>query len=496
MKGLDLDEAKARGGLPTAEELVRRMQAVPPTQRGGCAYYLIWTGAALSAIFSATVATSQTWLPGTAVPAESWHLMTTLLILAGLKMRSVLRRAQATEAAFLLREGPKALPAFVELLGWPDRRVRDAARAWLTATLPHISEADAAGLSEAHRARLYDALNAVEAQRNPEFVTAVLRALPTFAGEGALGPLYRLRRLPGLTSAWRRVRQQALAVAEAVERRIYEMRLRARASGVRDVHEDAGEVAQSGRRVGFGEELGVQPQMRLGFLLAAWLVIVPLGLLECIRAFREGAVLEALGYALVAGAATQLHRVTLLGRHRRLVQKLLEEDDIRAVGRLAEAAVWPDERVAAAAISSLTRLLPRMTAGDAGLLTTAQREHLYSLLTRWRAEKYPEAAVAVLEALQKIGDVRAIRPVRELAEARGVSARMAAVKAAAQACLPVLLERARANTDPQVLLRPVEAPGPPAEMLLRPVEGRPSVDQSLLVQPASPPETDQVPERS
>lgn len=467
------------------EELAGLIRAFRPADRPGLVYYLLW-----AATYAATAVTVTGWLTGDVTwPYDILSATAASLWVLALYVRRLLRIVHSTQISLELSGlHVTVFPPLVQLLEWPHPMVRDVARRWLTSRLPRASPEDLDALSPANKACLYDCLTFRNAIRWPGFVAAILQALPNFADERALKPLHRMTRLPGWWKRLREVRDQARSVVAEVEHRVYQQR-RAQASQTLSSNQtQSGDASTRRERQAFGEELGFQPQMRLGFLIAAWAVIVPFGLVKGYQSLLSGAWLETILYGGLALAASQLHRVTLLGRHRQMVRKLLQEKDVRAVGRIAEALVWPDEQVRTAAISALTRLLPQLTEDDASLLTTAQRQCLYVLLDRSVALQHPEAAVVLLQALERIGDVAAIRPVRALAESSERTARMAAVKEAAQRCLPVLLERARRNTDPQILLRPAEALGPPEEVLLRPVTGPTAGDNSRLVRPADPTE--------
>jgi hypothetical protein len=284
----------------------------------------------------------------------------------------------------------------------------------------------------------------------------------------------------------------ARALLNRIEARILAQRAPQEA-GARSAGAASDDVETAKAKGEFGDELGFRPQMRFAFLVAMWLTAVPFGAVYGIRSLIAGAWSDAVGYFLIAALSTQLYRVTMFSRHAKLARQLLAEQDVSAVGRLAEAAGWPDARVRAAALSSLARLLPRLKASDARILTTAQRGCLHGLLNAATARAHPEVVVALLRALEQVGDLAAVPFVRNLANLSDASARTVAVRDAARECLPALLERARFNTDPQVLLRPAEAPGPPDETLLRPVYPGLDADAETLVRPAEP---DEAPEQA
>jgi hypothetical protein len=175
-------------------------------------------------------------------------------------------------------------------------------------------------------------------------------------------------------------------------------------------------------------------------------------------------------------AATQLQR--------KAVSALAKYDDIRAVGRLAEALEFQDKNVAAVAEPKLTELLPRLQPCDAGLLNDAQRRSLDRALLKHRK---PELVIAILKALQQVGDAKSLEPVEKLAGGQGRTGRDGRVVNAAVDCVPALKLRAQAERDAQTLLRPVLS-GDPEGTLLRPAHGPGTADPQVLLRPASNPD--------
>lgn len=227
------------------------------------------------------------------------------------------------------------------------------------------------------------------------------------------------------------------------------------------------------------------PGMRAGYLLAAWLVIVPyLGYRACASLlageWRQGAL-----FILFTLLATQLHRITLTPQQTELARMLAKFDDVQAVGRLAEALEWPDVETRHLAAEALTRLLPRLKASDAALLNPAQRACLYEALTPANVSGNAVFQVAILQGLQQIGDADAVPYVQRLANMTPNSASRKWVQETAQECLPFLLERAEQRRSHQTLLRASAPAGTPSEMLLRPAGGTPETDPQKLLRASS-----------
>lgn len=400
--------------------------------------------------------------------------------------------------------GPANIGALVSALKWPERRVRDAARTRLTALLPAASADDAAQLTDEQRSFLFDRLRESQAQADPDFVVAVLAALPTIGEENALAGVVRLSTMWACTSNLDPVKRAAQMCLPALEQRLLALRTAAapNASATPVVDEAQAAPAAEPRapvpphveevlqRV--EAEMGNPPQLRVPFLVAAWAVVVPGCAAYSVLLWRSGLWYWSMPVALFGLWATQLHRLTLTARHRQIAQELAALDDVNAVGRLAEALAWPDPSLQSGAMVALTRLLPRMRASDACVLGAYQRTCLYRTLTPGMAWSHPDFVLALLKALEQVGDMGALPPVQALAAGRFRTARQRRVADAARDCLPYLTVVAGRNQQSQILLRASCAPGTAGERLLRPAEGVGSHDPEWLLRAADGPDVAEV----
>ena len=144
--------------------------------------------------------------------------------------------------------------------------------------------------------------------------------------------------------------------------------------------------------------------------------------------------------------------------------KLTEWDDVRVVGPLAEELASPEQDIRFAAEMALISLLPRLRASDAYLLNTNQRHCLYYTLSGTR---HIWLKIAILKALEQVGDSEAILYVERLAAGEGAAEWSPEVRQAAIDCLPYLQERARHESSKQTLLRSADSTGATAKTLLR-----------------------------
>jgi hypothetical protein len=171
-------------------------------------------------------------------------------------------------------------------------------------------------------------------------------------------------------------------------------------------------------------------------------------------------------------------------RKKSAVEKLANQQDLWAVGPLADMLASPDSHARTIASRGLAVLLPQLKASDGALLNNSQRENLRRAFTLWHLP----LALAVLKAYQQIGDERDVGTVRGLLQAddsRECIARHPAVREAAYECLPFLLEKSKLSYGRQILLRPAEQPPTPTAELLRPASAGNSSDPQHLLRPAT-----------
>jgi hypothetical protein len=173
----------------------------------------------------------------------------------------------------------------------------------------------------------------------------------------------------------------------------------------------------------------------------------------------------------------------------RLLDRIANHNDVTSVGPLAEALTWKNPAIQRAATKALIRLLPHLRASDVNLLNKHQRKCLYAALNGTNVD----LTLALLRALEQIGDYRALPHVEALASGIGQTTRRdGRVQEAALACLPYLRMQAERARVSQILLRPssmaelptdalVRSADPPDRDLVRPAEGGPDSQPELLL---------------
>src|SRR5579872_2629629 len=362
-----------------------------------------------------------------------------------------------------------------EALEWPDKRVRGVAARLLARLLPRVREADVPGIEDVHRTCLYRRLRFREIYARPELALAILRALPKIGNEAGLSYVERLADGYAFTRDARAVRDAAKAALPALERRVAEQRKRAQAQAESVVGGEAllgaaVREAEAGRWTELSDadaeivsrqmaEVETElkrlsaPGMRIGFLLAAWCVILPFFGYQAVIALWDRNWFFGLLCAALAAFCTQLYRWTMGAEHARLARRLSRIDDVRCVGRLAELLEWPEREVRDSARDALTKLLRRVKASDRVLAKPRERGFLHRALATQTPYRDAEFMESILLALGQVGDESSVPFVRPLAMAQPTTARHRRVQEAAEDCLASLSIRVELNRSSQTLLR-------------------------------------------
>ncbi len=387
------------------------------------------------------------------------------------------------------------LGAVIQLLHSTEPRLRDVAGMVLTRLLPNLEPDAPGGLTPHNRAILYQQLRPGMAGRNPALTLAILNALEKVGDDEAVSAIEPLAegRSRWLTPAQRRLRDAARDSLVVIEERLDFQRGVEAKAGRKAAASEGGEVGTLEMRMASADvesqlarleaerKQHQQPGMRMAFLVASWCSIVPYTGTQGYLAFAERNWLQGLTWLGLFAAATQMHRFALTPAQTEAARKLAAHDDVRGVGKLAEALEWPDEATRQIAASALARLLPRLNFSDANLLDARQRAILYKTLRLRDANYSGELQIAILTALQQIGDEEAVPVVQRLAHGLAFSPRQKRVRKAAEECLPFLKDRASLTRASQTLLRASSSSEQASQALLRAARNPEETDPAQLL---------------
>ena len=435
------------------------------------------------------------------VQGNGWLMLPWALLLAtGFKINSVHNaqehaRDALNMAPFDLRwVGPLA-----QALNSPHPRVRGVAAQMLTHLLPHLNSAANHLLNTQQRASLNQSLFR-NRRRDAELNKAILTAWANIGDAETIPYIERLVQRRAYSAGRKEVRDAARACLPRLEQRLAEEHIArttgksgSERSGQPDTFAQA-ELSASTQAAIANVDAQLEklreerrrhsnPGMRIGFLIASWVFIVPFTLyMTCLNFFvAGGSWIHGVIWALLTLCATQLHRLALSNTQSEAARRLAETDDIRAVGPLTEALEWPDASIQRTAADGLTRLLPRLSASDANLLNSKHRAALYKLLRIRNAGANERLLLSILRALQQVGDEAAIPVVQRLSEARAYTQRQRNVKQVAIDTLPLLEVTARNQGASAMLLRASTAHDTPSDLLLRGAMASPeTAPQQLL----------------
>lgn len=136
----------------------------------------------------------------------------------------------------------------------------------------------------------------------------------------------------------------------------------------------------------------------------------------------------------------------------------------------------------------LLHLLPQVQASHASLFTLSRRRKLYALLagTTTRLSKYysKELSLAILKALEQVGDKEAYFPVQRVVTGN----KDVEVRAAAEECLLFLRQRMEQQNATDTLLRPSNPANAAPDTLLRASVARQETQPELLLRANTAPD--------
>lgn len=181
-------------------------------------------------------------------------------------------------------------------------------------------------------------------------------------------------------------------------------------------------------------------------------------------------ILSLLGSGSILGSFMFMIQLAInRSRNVSVLERLDKCEDVRAISKLLNfvTASPPPEQF----LRVLTKLLPRMKASDADLLTGKQRWLLARFLrqhSRLTTKKESvEFALAILKALEQIGDRSFLPIVERLAEQPANTPDGKRIREAATGCLPALRLLVEERRTEEELLRPANAKQNDPEQLLR-----------------------------
>lgn len=409
-----------------------------------------------------------------------WMLLPWLLMLsASLKInRAHAVKEHARDALNMAPFDLRWVGPLAQAINSPHSRVQGVSTQILSHLLPHLRPADAGLLNAQQRAALNQRL--IENKgRDSDLNVAILAAWENVGDQESVAYVDRLAHGRAWQGGQRQVQEAARKCLPQLEKRLEEEQAARVSSGEAVREEKAENAIQTAGTRAVNKKVSEQlekldeerrkhtnPGMRMGFLIASWVFIVPYTAWMAYTTFDTNWKL-GVSWAVLSLISTQLHRLTLSLRQSEEAKKLAQMDDVRGVGTLAEALEWPDASTQRVAAAALTKLLPRMTASDGTLLNAKQRATLYNILRKRNARSQEPLIKAILQALKQVGDHAAIPAVERLMDLPATSQRNIRIRTLAIDTRQFLDTTAQQQSISSTLLRASSAHETPSELLLR-----------------------------
>ncbi len=425
---------------------------------------------------------------------SGWLALNAFLMLTARKLYQLTNQNEQMRSAMNVHGATTQwIGSLAEALRWPAPRAQKIATHLLTTLLPHATQEDWDTLTHTQRHILYSRLDPQYIHSESDMILALLTGLQNIQNTEALSAVERLSDIRGWSTARRKVRLAAKTCQAILEKREFEDAARisqaAMAEAGIEVKAEPVETSQESvpaelerliTSIREERDKAMQPGMRLPYLLASWCVIVPFTGAQAFMSFKSGNASLGAAWLLATALGSQLHRITLLPGRSEEMKQLAQYDSVKGVGFLAEVLEWPDTSAQLAAGDALVRLLPRLKSSDSPLLNERQRACLYHRLKLSNARKDYTLIMAILKALEQVGDLNAVGYVKKLSESRPMTAVQKRIVQAAQDALPYLQRRADRNEGSQYLLRASHAVDYAPQELLRPSSENATPSEELL----------------
>ncbi len=411
-----------------------------------------------------------------------------MLLFALLGISSELTRMQLRQirgaqlAAATADVNMKWLPALAELLDETQGEIQTACRLRIRRLLRTLSEVEKGHLDAGSLAAVRRILGPARTGRDRKMLQHALR---TIERQQYLPALPEARRLCGaaypvdVRNAARRT-VDALSAASALQPA---QNMPSAAEQERTVGSEAGQEATAPPAEHAQQQDGSLHRrytLRSKVLTASYAVFTPFGLYNMAHYGMQHQYLPAVLGGGLALLPLLLGRYSVLGRQIKELKALARSRDVSAVGPLADALLWPDRYARKMAVLGLQRLLPQMKLENAALLSQARYDILYQWLDMGLAEDHCDFLLAILNVLQRMGNITAVVPVERLAYSEAVGPEQGRVKEAARVCLLALPSTAEKSNAAVTLLRASSAENAMPETLLRTTLGS---DAGSLLRP-------------
>lgn len=470
------DPVETEGALEEVHDWLEAIELRPPKYFDPLILWIVATP--LWSVY--TLLSSRAW---SSFPLLNWiffDILVSTLIPATITTRVSRIRREAREDHLADQADVRWIGPLVQALDAPHSRCRAAVNRILPRLLSRLKTSEAGLLDALQQTDLIYTLR-LNRPRDMDLNVAIIKALERVGDEAALSAIEYVAETNVWLPSQRYVQRTARVSLVRMESRLAEKPHQNPVLGntkqmttlVASVvqRESVPEVAELKQRLKEEQDGRIAPGMRRPFLFAAWTTLLPGSLWLTVNSLIHHDWLVSAAFGVLFAAATQLPRYVLSQEQAIAAQRLAAFDNVQGVGPLAEALEWPDPAIRATAARSLTRLLPLLNAADGGLLTSRQRGCLHRVLRMGNAQKQEALLIAILKALEQVGDEEAVPYVKQLANGQAKTRIQQHVQDRARECLPFLEAGASQRQGSQILLRASSIDATQPDVLLRPAAG-------------------------
>ena len=164
-------------------------------------------------------------------------------------------------------------------------------------------------------------------------------------------------------------------------------------------------------------------------------------------------------------------------------ETIIRSHDFRTIAMLIHIVRYGEVNLGIPARHALARILSENHAKIKTLLPERDRVWLMKQLAPAKARTYPEFAIAIFEALERISDEYIRKPVRVLAELRSRDEAEMKLSRAARECLARIEARTAKVAEKHTLLRASSAVSASPDALLRPASAAGQTHEAELLRP-------------
>ena len=227
--------------------------------------------------------------------------------------------------------------------------------------------------------------------------------------------------------------------------------------------------------------------VRVIWLLVSVIGVLPGILLSLLHVVSNPLWNQISGWAVILLGAATMAAAFLNKRAARALRRIRDPRAVQPLLRMLADDSYPgsfsDVKMRRQVKQAITPLLPGLREGEAVRIHDYDWQGLGKNLILTHAEKDEPFQTASLQAISRLGIMRLIPVVKQMAGAKAVTPAQARVQESARECLTSLHAREERASAPHTLMRPASITDLPGDALLRPLQGSAPTDPAQLLRP-------------